>query len=80
MTSNAGSEESGVERAEEQGGYGTPTPEEEMGPNAGQESAGREGEAAGREGESADREGQAGEGVEDAGMNGMNGMAGEPTD
>lgn len=40
MTSNSGPEDAGVERAEEEGGYGSPTPEQEIG---GQESGGSAG-------------------------------------
>ncbi|WP_334170821.1 hypothetical protein [Sinomonas sp.] len=39
MTSTSGPEDAGVERAEEQGGYGSPTPEQEVG---GQEAGGQE--------------------------------------
>ncbi|WP_138445190.1 hypothetical protein [Sinomonas susongensis] len=38
MTSTSGSEDEGVERAEEQGGYGSPTPEQEAGGLTGQKS------------------------------------------
>ncbi|WP_138417244.1 hypothetical protein [Sinomonas gamaensis] len=70
MTDRNAADETGsndVERAEEQGGYGSPTPEEEMGPQAGQEAGGREGEG-----------GSAGdEGIDPTDKDGM---AGEPTD
>ncbi|KHL02797.1 hypothetical protein [Sinomonas humi] len=49
MTSSSGPEDANVEREEEQGGYGSPTPEQEAGGQAGGGQAGGEGAATGEE-------------------------------
>ncbi|NUP73753.1 MAG: hypothetical protein HOQ07_03755 [Sinomonas sp.] len=77
MTSNADPEDSDVERAEEQGGYGSPTPEQEMGPRTGQGAAGREGEGETREDKGENREGLSDQRIDPTEKDGM---AGEPTD
>ena len=54
MTSDTNPEESSVERAERLGGYGSPTPEQEMGPGAEQQDAGQASEEEGDKEESGD--------------------------